>query len=368
VDAVRTSTLLLFALGLAGGAIAFGVGFTLSSKQTVAAAPGPVAAQQLKPTLSGDQPQQIVVISRAPVHAARPLRSPNVKAVAASEDDWCKIATLPSSLVICADPELRAITSERNAIYKAIKARLDHNHRLLLDENQRNWIRTYATTCGVTPEIPPQLPPSPAVRACFKQAGLARNEFLRGYGLTGPSQVPTLEPIDPEGLPWALSQRAETKAREETQKYLAGGDQPRQMENSPFPTEEIPLQSDGGVEKVPVIVSGGNGGVALQFVVDSGASIVVLPEDVYSTLVRAGAVGASIGQEQYRLADGSTGTAPVFLLHQIKVGSHILANVPASVMNHNGDLLLGQSFLTRFASWSMDNRRHALLLGPLIGR
>ncbi len=77
--AIRTSTVLLFALGLAGGAIAFGVGFTLSPKQTVAAAPEPVAAQQMKPVPSGDQPKQIVVISRAPVQAARPLRSPDVK-------------------------------------------------------------------------------------------------------------------------------------------------------------------------------------------------------------------------------------------------------------------------------------------------
>lgn len=174
--------------------------------------------------------------------------------------------------------------------------------------------------------MPPPLPPSPAVRACFKRAGLARNEFLRGY---------------------------------------LSDDQPRQVETSGLPSEEIPLQSDGGVEKVPVIVLGGTGGVALQFVVDSGASIVVLPEDVYRTLVRAGAVGASIGQEQYRLADGSTGTAPVFLLYQIRVGNHILANVPASVMNYNGDLLLGQSFLSRFSSWSIDNSRHALRLGPL---
>ena len=140
-----------------------------------------------------------------------PLRSPDVK-VAASDDDWCRIATLPSSLVICADAELRAITSERNSIYKAIKARLDYNHRRLLDENQRNWIKTYATTCGVTPEMPPPLPPSPAVRACFKRAGLARNEFLRGY---------------------------------------LSDDQPRQVETSGLPSEEIPLQSDGGVEMVP---------------------------------------------------------------------------------------------------------------------
>jgi hypothetical protein len=39
------------------------------------------------------------------------------------------------------------------------------------------------------------------------------------------------------------------------------------------------------------------------------------------------------------------------------VGNHLLENVTASVASAQADLLLGQSFLSRFNSWSIDNRR-----------
>ena len=44
------------------------------------------------------------------------------------------------------------------------------------------------------------------------------------------------------------------------------------------------------------------------------------------------------------------------------MGTHRLTNVPASVGPATGELLLGQSFLSRFRSWTFDNSRHALVL------
>jgi len=38
-------------------------------------------------------------------------------------------------------------------------------------------------------------------------------------------------------------------------------------------------------------------------------------------------------------------------------------NVIANIGSVKGELLLGQSFLTRFGSWSIDNDRHILALG-----
>jgi predicted aspartyl protease len=40
----------------------------------------------------------------------------------------------------------------------------------------------------------------------------------------------------------------------------------------------------------------------------------------------------------------------------------VIENVRGSVANVKGDLLLGQSFLSRFKSWSIDNARQALVL------
>jgi predicted aspartyl protease len=39
-----------------------------------------------------------------------------------------------------------------------------------------------------------------------------------------------------------------------------------------------------------------------------------------------------------------------------------IGNVRASVADAKGDLLLGQSFLGRFKSWSIDNAKQALVL------
>ena len=46
------------------------------------------------------------------------------------------------------------------------------------------------------------------------------------------------------------------------------------------------------------------------------------------------------------------------------MGDLVLNNVAASIASANGSLLLGQSFLSRFKSWSIDNARQVLVLGP----
>ena len=48
--------------------------------------------------------------------------------------------------------------------------------------------------------------------------------------------------------------------------------------------------------------------------------------------------------------------------YPLRVGDRVLENVIGSVASTKGSLLLGQSFLGRFKSWSIDNGRHALLL------
>lgn len=47
--------------------------------------------------------------------------------------------------------------------------------------------------------------------------------------------------------------------------------------------------------------------------------------------------------------------------HVHLVGNKVLENVNGSIASVNGSLLLGQSFLGRFKSWSVDNSRHALV-------
>jgi clan AA aspartic protease (TIGR02281 family) len=124
---------------------------------------------------------------------------------------------------------------------------------------------------------------------------------------------------------------------------------------------EIPLKPLGGTFVVPVFI---NGAITLNFVVDSGASEVAVPADVVGTLIRAGTIEKSdiTGKQKYMLADGSISPTVTFIIRSLKVGDVLIENVKGSVSPAAGSLLLGQSFLQRFKSWSMDNNKHVLVL------
>ena len=107
-----------------------------------------------------------------------------------------------------------------------------------------------------------------------------------------------------------------------------------------------------------------NNAIVLKFVLDSGASDVSIPSDVFSTLVRAGTITSEdiIGSDVYTLADGSKKKAITFRIRSLKVGPVSLENIKGSVAEDTGPLLLGMSFLGRFKSWLVDNERHVLVL------
>jgi clan AA aspartic protease (TIGR02281 family) len=124
---------------------------------------------------------------------------------------------------------------------------------------------------------------------------------------------------------------------------------------------EVPVQQDGGTYAVPVMI---NGVLSLNFTIDSGASDVVIPADVAGTLVRSGTLTRDdlIGSKTFVLANGEEVPSAEFRLHTLKVGTLILHDVVASVGDAKGSLLLGQTFLSRLATWSFDNARQALVL------
>jgi clan AA aspartic protease (TIGR02281 family) len=123
----------------------------------------------------------------------------------------------------------------------------------------------------------------------------------------------------------------------------------------------VPLKVSGGTFVVPVEI---NGIITLDFLLDSGASDVTVPSDVFSTLRGTGTIKESDvgGQRTYVLADGSKTQSATFTIRSLKVGDMIVENVGASVTPSQGSLLLGQSFLKRFKSWSIDNTTRGLLL------
>jgi clan AA aspartic protease (TIGR02281 family) len=134
----------------------------------------------------------------------------------------------------------------------------------------------------------------------------------------------------------------------------AGSDQPMQ-------TAEVPVRSSGGTFVVPVLI---NGIITLDFLIDSGASDVSIPADVVLTLMRAGTISKDdfLGTQTYTLADGTTVPSQTFTLHSLKLGDVVINDVVASMGSPEGTLLLGQSFLSHFQKWSIDNKRQLLVL------
>lgn len=121
-------------------------------------------------------------------------------------------------------------------------------------------------------------------------------------------------------------------------------------------------KSQSGVFEVPVEL---NKVLKISFIFDSGASDVSVSPDVALTLIRTGTVEQTdfIGSQVYSFADGSTATSEVFILKEIKIGSHIIKNVRASISNSiNAPMLLGQSVLQRLGKFSIDNNNHTLII------
>ena len=121
---------------------------------------------------------------------------------------------------------------------------------------------------------------------------------------------------------------------------------------SPALSETVPLERYHGTYMISVQI---NGAVVLPFVLDTGASLVVLPADVFRTLTRTGTVTRAdfVGTGTAVLADGSTHPSEKYVLHEMRVGDHVVRNVIASVVSVNGDPLLGQTFLSRLPAWGL---------------
>jgi len=124
---------------------------------------------------------------------------------------------------------------------------------------------------------------------------------------------------------------------------------------------EVALERRGGTFLVPALL---NDSVSLDFYLDSGAADVSVPVATFEALKRAGTIRPEdiIGTENYLMANGASNKATLFTIRSLKVGSTVLTNVRASVSTLAGPPLLGMSFLGRFSSWTVDNRRSFLVL------
>lgn len=116
-----------------------------------------------------------------------------------------------------------------------------------------------------------------------------------------------------------------------------------------------------GTLTVPVSI---DGAPAMRFAVDSGASLIAMPAaEARPYFVRGLIRPIDLrGIRPMQMANGTVVPSQVYNLRSVKVGDRELKNVLAAVYPGHGPRLLGQSFLKRFKSWSIDNGRRVLVL------
>jgi uncharacterized protein len=103
----------------------------------------------------------------------------------------CSDVRLPSSFVICSDPELIRLADKRQKDFDEIITRLPPQQRKELLADDQGWVNSYATACGVLPDKPAPNPVPVTVKACFKRATEARIAYLNAYGKTASAAQPS---------------------------------------------------------------------------------------------------------------------------------------------------------------------------------
>lgn len=123
----------------------------------------------------------------------------------------------------------------------------------------------------------------------------------------------------------------------------------------------VPIEARDGAYVVPVLI---NGVLIRDFIIDSGAADVSIPAEVATTLQRLGTMSGTdlIGSKIYVLADGSRVPSEIYRISSLKVGDLVMQNVTVRIAAKSSHFLLGQSFLSRLRSWSMDNHRQILII------
>lgn len=106
------------------------------------------------------------------------------------------------------------------------------------------------------------------------------------------------------------------------------------------------------------------GTVEGKFVLDSGASDILINKEFEKKLLAAGAIKKTneVGVKTYALADGRKVNAKVYNVSGIQVGGFTVDNVVTGVLSDDASLLLGKSFLDKFTRWEIDNGKKALYL------
>jgi clan AA aspartic protease (TIGR02281 family) len=169
------------------------------------------------------------------------------------------------------------------------------------------------------------------------------------------ASAPTPNP-EPRGPIVPPNAHGEAAPRDETVPFKPPSVQPR----VPAPSHDsVPITTFANGEGVLIPV--GVGKYTITMMLDTGASSMMLSNDVADALVRDGSA-YSIGTRRFRMADGRVVEEPMIVVNEVRIGNHILHNVEASVMPGN-DMLLGFSVVNQIGPFTINTRTNELVFG-----
>ena len=126
---------------------------------------------------------------------------------------------------------------------------------------------------------------------------------------------------------------------------------------------QIPFTSLNGVLHIQAYINGS----PIKFIFDSGASDVTISVTEASHLLKNDFLSREdfTGEQNYVDANGDVNVGVTFRIREMKMGSSLLRDVNASVVNsRTASNLLGQSALERFGRVSIDYQRQVIVLEP----
>ena len=151
--------------------------------------------------------------------------------------------------------------------------------------------------------------------------------------------------------------RTETKV----ERPMRGGRKRSPKDVADSGRREIRLREDNGVHYVPVKLNG----VQMDFIFDTGASIILISSEEADRLYRIGKLtnADARGSAEFSDASGNVSNGAIVNIKHVEIGGVVLRNVKAAISEKsNAPLLFGQSALSRFGKVSVDYDRNVLIL------
>jgi predicted aspartyl protease len=106
--------------------------------------------------------------------------------------------------------------------------------------------------------------------------------------------------------------------------------------------------------------------VPQTFILDSGATSVVIPRSMLPKLIAEGRLSMKdyADKTELTVADGRKVSGKVYTLRSVTVAGRTIDDVPCVVADSDKDglPLLGQTVLGRFNRWTIDNVHHTLIV------